>query len=1019
MKPIRIEMRAFSCYADRQVIDFTELGEGKLFLIHGPTGSGKSTLLDAMSFALYGESSGDERKPIELRSHLADATEETSVTFEFAVGAKRYRVQRSPEQENKGKRGAVRRFETRATLWDQSEVFDESEGPVLATKPRSVNEKIIEILGFSAEQFRQLIVIPQGQFRRLLLSDVKERKGILETLFQASDYRAIEWRLKERATALSRDIKTERDKRDGLLEHHRVESQQQVLDKIRALKKAGSEALSRQDELKKLIDKQKKLEAQAAETDSKFAERDKALVAVKELDSKRHIISDLEKRVRLYERAAPLISMEKGLTELLTELEKLDLRSTNLSAGLRDLTIKQESAEQALKREESRNEERKALDSKLARLRALEPVVKDAELADRDLQGAIKAAEQIKDQLSQFEQREKASQRELDNLAKKEVELISKVNRSEVLPGELKVLRKEIDDIKALQSARREEEQAGLVFDSETKARESALRAVAEAEEDENKLRKIWEDSRAAALAKSLEPNEPCPVCGSTSHPSPGAYDGALLSDEDISKARNVLAEARKVLADRDKACLAAQGALSLVKGKVESLLNSLKERSEQSLSDLIAKEELYQLEMKSCEQARNEFRDLAIRKEHLGREQESLIKALQNAAEGDRAAKERLAQSQTRVDVLRGQIPPEIGSVAELETVKDSTLKAIDAASKAFEAARNELAKIHQELAVANATVTQINETISDKRQQVEKRETELVESMRLCGIASRDELRVIVDNYERLDQMRQELAHYTKERAVADDRLKRAIENLPEGERPNLEEIRKQLVELQRGLESSIEEMASASGELSTLDNLIKSLVGIEERLKLLEDEYSSAGRISEMAQGENPLKMSYQSYVLASRLDDVLSLATARLKKMSRGRYEMRRSLEVADRRQESGLAIEILDHYSGSMRSVATLSGGESFLASLSLALGLADAVQAHAGGIQMETIFIDEGFGTLDPEALEMAFQALNDLQSGGRLVGVISHVPDLKEMIKSRLEVTPGSRGSRARFVVD
>jgi exonuclease SbcC len=1019
MKPIRIEMRAFSCYADRQVIDFTELGEGKLFLIHGPTGSGKSTLLDAMSFALYGESSGDERKPMELRSHLADATEETSVTFEFAVGAKRYRVQRSPEQENQGKRGAVRRFETRATLWDQSDIVDDSEGAVLATKPRSVNEKIIEILGFSAEQFRQLIVIPQGQFRRLLLADVRERKGILETLFQASEYRAIEWRLKERATALSRDIKTERDKRDGLLEHHRVESQQQVLDKMSALTEAGGEIHARQEELKRRIEKQKKLEVEAAETDSKFAERDKAVAAVNEIDSKREIISDLEKRVKLYERAAPLISIEKGMSELLTELANLDRRSANLSAGLRDLTIKHESAVQTLKSEESRSEERKALDSELAKLCALEPIVKDFALAHAELQGAVEAAKQKKDKLSELERREKIAKGELEGLAKREVELIAKVNRLELLPGELKILSKEIEDIKALESARRDEDQARMAFERESKARESALRAVAKAEEVERSLRKIWEDSRAAALANSLEPDKPCPVCGSTSHPSPRAYEGNLLSDEDMSKARKALDEARKALTDRDKACLDAQGVSSLVKGKVESLLNSLKELSAQSLVDLIAKRELYQLELKSCEEARKEFHELGTRKDQLGREREGLIKVLESAIEEDRIAREQLAQRQTHADVLKGQIPQAIGSVAELETLKVSTLKSIDAANKAFDAARNEVTKINEELAAINATLTQINETISDKRQQVEKRETELVESMRLCGIASRDELRVIVDNYGLLDQMRQELAHYTKERAVADDRLKRAIESLPEGERPNLEEIRKQLVELQRGLESSIEELTSVSGELSTLDNLIKSLVGIEERLKLLEDEYSSAGRISDIAQGDNALKMSYQSYVLASRLDDVLSLATARLKRMSRGRYEMRRSLEVADRRQESGLAIEILDHYSGSMRSVATLSGGESFLASLSLALGLADAVQAHAGGIQMETIFIDEGFGTLDPEALEMAFQALNDLQSGGRLVGVISHVPDLKEMIKSRLEVTPGSRGSRARFVVD
>jgi exonuclease SbcC len=276
-----------------------------------------------------------------------------------------------------------------------------------------------------------------------------------------------------------------------------------------------------------------------------------------------------------------------------------------------------------------------------------------------------------------------------------------------------------------------------------------------------------------------------------------------------------------------------------------------------------------------------------------------------------------------------------------------------------------------------------------------------------------------MIVATYEELNQMRRELEIYTKERAAADDRLERAVASLPEGERPNIEQIKMRLEELQRDLESNIKEVACVSGELSTLDNLIKALSEIEERLKLVEEEYSSAGRVSNMAQGDNALKMSYQSYVLASRLENVLSLATARLKRMSRGRYEMHRSVEVGDRRQEGGLAIEILDHYSGSKRSVATLSGGESFLASLSLALGLADAVQAHAGGIQMETIFIDEGFGTLDPEALEMAFQALHDLRSGGRLVGVISHVPDLKEMIKFRLEVTPGSRGSRARFVTD
>ena len=1019
MRPIRIEMRAFSCYADQQVIDFTELGDGKLFLIHGPTGSGKSTLLDAMSFALYGESSGDERKPTELRSHLADKTEETSVTFEFCVGAKRFRVRRSPEQELQAKRAGLRSFETRATLWDQSGVVDDSEGVVLATKPRAVNEKIIEILGFSAEQFRQLIVIPQGQFRRLLLADVKERKGILETLFQAADYRAIEWRLKDRAAALSREIKTERDKREGQLELHKVESQEQVLEKMSSLRIVQRATESRQDELQKLLEKQKQIQIAAIEIDNKFSERDRAAAAVKELDNQREVISGLERRVRLYEGAAPLISMETALSELTTEVAKLNQRSVNLSAVLSELKIKRESAEQALKREESRNSERNELDSELAKLRALESVVNDLERENEKLQGAIKAANWTKDELSELRRREKDAKEELDDLLKREADLATKINRLEALPNELKIITKEIEDLEALEKARRDEEKARAAFELESGARDSAARAVMEAELHEKRLRQIWEDSRAAALAKSLEPNQPCPVCGSTSHPSPRDYEGEILLDDDMSKARDALDAARNALDERDKARLEAQGVLSLIQGKVESLLNSLKERSGKSLVDLMAQKESQERELKSCNDAKAEFEGLENRKSRLINDRNAMTVRLENAAKEEEKARNGLAQIQTRIDLLRKQIPLEISSLAELERLKESTENKIEAAKHELKSAQIALNQVNEELATNSAIVSEVQETLDSKQAQLAKSEHELSEKSLSCGIASRDELRMIVATYEELNQMRRELEIYTKERAAADDRLERAVASLPEGERPNIEQIKMRLEELQRDLESNIKEVACVSGELSTLDNLIKALSEIEERLKLVEEEYSSAGRVSNMAQGDNALKMSYQSYVLASRLENVLSLATARLKRMSRGRYEMHRSVEVGDRRQEGGLAIEILDHYSGSKRSVATLSGGESFLASLSLALGLADAVQAHAGGIQMETIFIDEGFGTLDPEALEMAFQALHDLRSGGRLVGVISHVPDLKEMIKFRLEVTPGSRGSRARFVTD
>jgi DNA repair protein SbcC/Rad50 len=759
LRPLRLVMEAFGAYAEPQVVDFRVLGERRLFLVHGPTGAGKTTILDAMCFALYGDATGPERDGKGFRSDFVGAERSTSVSFDFSVGERVYRVTRQPEQERAKLRGEGTTVSPpAATLWDRTGLDDdEQEGRVLAAKSMQVTEAIVEILGFRSEQFRQVIVLPQGRFRDLLLANSRDREDILKQLFDTAWYGRIEEGLKQRAREQRVLAESLRTQRATLLEQAACADEAEV-DALIA-----------------------RVEAERVECERRAVGRqEQSAAAAQALERARAVHAQF---ARLAEARARLEALTAREPEFETRREQLAV--ARRAAGLVDLP------------------------------------------------------------------RVLAAWREALGMAERAL--------VELRAGESK----------ALQAAAAEGDRA-----------ERARHALEQAHAALAALRNAREQAAAALLARELRPGEPCPVCGSTEHPRPATGDGEIPGEAALEAAERqaVACETQWAAADRARQQAERDAAV-----KSASEFAAAESRRNEARRDLADTERDWQARLTEAGFAtERDYLDARRTDAELDREEAELRRFEHDQV----AARTRLEEAR---DAVEGLAPPELAALERAAT--DAAL--------AHRAAQTESGRL-----------------------------------------ASRRE----------------------------------------------------------------------------TLEGLRDALADTAGRFAVVEGRHRVLGTLAGVANGDNSHRVSLQRFVLASRLDDVLAAAGKRLSLMSRGRYLLRRNLDVQARRGPGGLELEVDDAYTAKTRPVATLSGGESFQAALALALGLAEVVQAYAGGIRLDTIFIDEGFGSLDPEALDLAINALVDLQQSGRLVGVISHVPELRERIDVRLEVVAGRTGSRTLF---
>jgi len=1155
MKPLRLEMTAFGCYAGTQVLDFRQLEDRDFFLIHGPTGGGKTTILDAITFALYGQASGEDRKPKQLRSHHARPDLPTEVTFDFALGEKCFRAQRSPEQERPAKRGkGTTTQKGMATLWELSRDGELKELAVLASRDSQVTQKVEALIGFKAHQFRKVVVLPQGDFKSLLLAKPQDREEIFERLFGTEFYRILQDRLKEEA----RRLQNENDKLESslstALENAKVETPEEFAERLR---EAGERQKVIRVEFQVATEYLKEAENRlrdGEEADRKLIELEESRQAVEGIKSlegqhRRNLerretgqralqvapfVADRETRRSSYDVALEeqeqhqetVDACNHRLEELQTQADEQEARETEL--------VRANRAAEVVPSEEKRNDKRDDLTLEKSQLAKLK---KDLKGADQILSEA-KSAYEAEEGRSGERDRSYAEWQRLENLIEPVHNVKELREKITAVEGELEQAEEAFAtsdstlaemstrlrgsenqvqqlrlDLAGTKSAEMEEKQAEGRLNKRNRLAsiQTEIQAAVETLKDVDnrlkllvsqqqsgrdaliKLQRKWREGQAGRLAQELEEGKPCPVCGSEYHPAPALQIEDLPEEVEFQEREEVLGQLETEIALIRDLRDQQKGNIEKLKAECDALLDQLEDAAELDLSVLekelaeahkkaesarSASDSLSQAEedLKGCKKAvteseasaetvsttvekkraelnqlRGAYREARSQVPEELREPNALETAIseaqtahQDMSQSYKRAQEQLTNAsavqtnfQTKVQDCERRIAGLSGALEGAEKRLQDSLEAQEFQGEAqyLEAKRDQeerrnlkreidtyldqLKNAKSAIDKAEAALAQAKKGTKQRRKELETVERNLKSRLEKSRFADEDAYHAALIEPEELKELEETIQQFNADKAVAEKCHKKAKQEAKGIEPPDLEALRENRREAMDKRDEIRDEQTRAEEFKKQLDRSHKQVQDLIANQKEVRRSYGIVGDLAEVTSGSNPRRINFQRFVLSVLLDQVLQNTSLRLKRMSGGRYQMYSSEEVQSGSRTGGLGIMVHDHYTGESREASTLSGGETFLASLSLALGLVDVVQAHAGGISLDTIFIDEGFGTLDPETLDTAVETLQMLRQPGRLVGIISHVSELQRQITTRLEVIKTPQGSSARFVLD
>ncbi|MGV9824575.1 AAA family ATPase [Gordonia sp. NPDC003429] len=980
MRLHRLWMRAFGPFADDVTIDLDELGADGLFLLHGATGAGKTTVLDAVAFALFGRVPGARQEGRRLHSDHAPAEQVPEVELEATIGGRRLRIVRSPAHERPKKRGTgTTPVYAKATL----EWVDGS--GVTLTRLDEIGETVTELLGMSADQFFQVVLLPQGDFARFLRAPNDDREALLEKLFDTARFGDVEDWLRERARRSAEEL----DKKDAALDR--------LATQIAAV--AGIEA--------------------PAEPDVPWAQscldaaRDARLAAAGVLDSAR---TELDQALNAHQRGAARAADRRRGLDARTRLAQLDSSDaeteaarTALSAARRAAPIApiaddHQRSEAALDRalracadagtELARHEEaaslREADDATLAaaidgwsadhgkweplarRVAERPGIVADLAALEADIATADARLAELDAALGDAPARREAAER---------AQAAATEARAS-LPG----LRARLERLDAVSTALTERDELIAQIDR-------AQRRLADAHEAHNAARERLLDLRdrrltgmAAELAGKLVDGKPCAVCGSAEHPAPATGSGATVTDADEAAAAEI---DKRAAGDRQSA---------------QSTLDTYRERRAQR--DTIVGDA-------TAEQVAAEHRSVATTLGDAERLTEAMPELVQAVDDIDAQIR---SWQQARSDIGAAQ-----SARRERATTVRGTLDALDVEVAEATGGRGGVAQRRAELAELIRLGNALRDARREKALAGDRRDDGLRRLEKACTEAGFESSSAALEalataaEIEAWESMLEQVASIRSaaEQTLAESDVIAALAAEP----VDLDALAATREAAQQSCDTAAGTDAIAVQRVTQLEQHVAAFWAAFDAVVPVRARHAEVQGLAELVsgRGHNAKKMTLRSYVLAARLEEVLIAASARLRQMSAGRYEFAHSDAIGPRGRRGGLGIEVRDEYTGVTRAATTLSGGETFFASLALALGLADVVSAESGGRVLDTIFIDEGFGTLDPEALDLVMGVLDELRAGGRVVGVVSHVDELRARIPAQLEVLRGESGSTVR----
>jgi len=1020
MRPLKLTLTAFGPYANTQVIDFHVLGERSFFLVHGATGAGKTMILDAICFALYGETSGNERKGEHMRSHHAKPTTPTEVTFEFALGSDVYRVSRSLKREpTKEADGEVAYKPDRAVLGRSTDIEKEQTMWVeIASKWTKVTKAIESLFGFESSQFRQVIMLPQDKFQQLLKANSHEREDLFKILFQTEQFERIEQALKEEAKHLEDELETLTEQREWVLRMAQVSTPSELADKRQTTFRSLQAMRDKLADLHTIEQQAAEQLSRGKETHRIILEREQAEADLLNLESRQAEFKEKRRSLERARRAAVLAELEKMALQQHRDANDAEVKRDIARTDWEKAVESQRLAADALAREMQRQGERDDTRREQERLLSLHGQVQQLDVARQNLKSAQAQKDKATRERTDTQKRRDELQAQLTqlqaNLAQAEqvaVQVISaqqsEANARQVHEQWIK-LRGVAQQWRAAKDKEAETQQH--LQDTDDK--------LAQARDKHDAIEAAWHEGQAAILARQLADNAPCPVCGSIHHPRPAISDQTPPSEIELKDARAKVTSLEAQRQTMHTEWTRCHDDVVRFDAERKPLIDELGEKARLPFKQIEAKLEATQGMLRKAQQEAERVAKLKQQVEPL---KNQLVQAEATLADAEHAWQEAVNQQTTAQAILserHGNIPPELDDSHKLKIAKQRADMRITQLDQALQQAQAEDEHTKQHLTACKATFSQLSEQATVTRQRTDELRLQFTGRVNAEGFAD-------VDDYQHAKLRPQDIAHldneiraYEGQLQAASERAERAGKAAESLAKPDLAALQAQYQQAREEADTTLQSERDLASQLKNCDEWLEQLAQLQGEFTHKENEFRIVGKIAEVANGKNPHNITFQRFVLSALLDDVLSDATQRLQIMSRGRYLLQRAQSPLDKRKASGLDLVVSDTWTGdSKRPVETLSGGEGFYTSLALALGLAEVVQAYAGGIRLDTVFIDEGFGSLDSDTLDLAIRTLENLKEGGRLVGIISHVESLRERIPIRLEVTAGVNGSTAKFV--
>jgi len=1030
MRPIRITMTAFGPYRDAETIDFGQLGDRRLFVISGNTGAGKTTIFDGICYALYGSASGEDRAETRmLRSHFAEDDVHTSIDYTFRAGSKTYRVFRQMPHRRGGNKNETG---GKAELY---EATPEGEIPAVDRFTVSdVNAKLEAIIGLSREQFGQIVMLPQGEFRKLLTSDTENKEEILRRIFRTGLYQKIEERfyrqnrelqdaLKQASAMQGMYVKQTRETlpvREGsALEATLAQEYSSMTQVSEGLAEEIAFYEARFAEIaneKGVLDG--RLAAQEAELrEALAAEARFALLAEKrkqqdELERRKPEFAESERLVRLAEQAARIEPYEEqalAAGKLAAEKREAQDRKRKDAAEAR---LGFAAAEERHRSEGAREAERKAAEVELARLGELAPVVRTLEQRRLEVERLAAEERALSAKREDAEGRiaaAKTKRRELaERLKQAETEaakLPEALQRVERMRGKYKLL-KELADLEA-RLAEHAKLEAGLA---------QAARLL---KEDHDRQETAWLEGQAGLLAVHLHDGKPCPVCGSESHPAKASADpGSVPSREALQVAKDKLRIAEREL-EEARAQAAAAGAGRNDRAESAAEYGVTGEPFAEQLVRAEAEGKGLRAETDRLKQSAEAAAGLRLEAEKLDAELERQQAERERAVAAhqlllvDRSAKQSVLESET------GRVPEELRAPGKLEARISEQAALVGRLNDAWRQAQERLRQAQATLVEATTNAAQAEVQAVEAEGRSKEAGQRFAGELAKSGFADPERYRSAKMAEADRTKLQTLLEEFKSRLATLAQQIGELERELSGRARPIPEAIRERMAATKAETERVVAELHRTNGLGQEARRLLSAIRDSAELFRELERKQEQVADVYQMLKGDNALKISFERYILIEFLEQIIQSANVRLEEMSGGQFRLERSDRLETRGKQSGLGLDVYDAYTGQNRDVKSMSGGEKFNASLCLALGMTDVIQSYQGGVSIEMMFIDEGFGSLDEDSLNKAISTLVDLQRTGRMIGVISHVQELKAAFPAALEVTKSKDGrSRTAFVL-